>query len=71
MSIPSTDLADREKRIAHPLAVSIEVACKLIGVGRTTMWVLIRSGRLKTLSVGRRRLIVYRSLEELVSGAGS
>ena len=62
---------DDEKQSANPLAVSIETACKLVGVGRTTMWVLIKSGRVKTLSIGRRRLVVYSSLEELVSGAGA
>jgi excisionase family DNA binding protein len=59
---------DDENQSANPLAVSIETACKLVGVGRTTMWVLIKSGRVKTLSIGRRRLVVYSSLEQLVSG---
>ena len=72
MPVPSPDRSNKTK-IIKPLTVSVAEACELIGVGRTTMWVLIRSGRLKTLSIGRRRLIVFESLQELVAGtrAGS
>ena len=33
---------------ARPLAVSVKSACKLVGVGKTTMWALIKSGRVRT-----------------------
>ena len=52
-----------------PLAVSVKIACKLVGVGNTTMWALIKSGRVKTISIGRRRLVIYASLESLMSEA--
>jgi excisionase family DNA binding protein len=55
---------------ARPLAVSVKTACKLVGVGRTTMFALIKTGRVKTISIGRRRLVVYSSMEALVSEAG-
>ena len=50
-----------------PLAVSVKLACKLFGVGNTTMWGLIKAGRVKTVSIGRRRLVVYASLEPLLT----
>ena len=31
----------------RPLAVSVKTACKLVGVGRTSMWALIKSGRVQ------------------------
>jgi excisionase family DNA binding protein len=49
-----------------PLAVSVKTACKLVGVGNTTMWALIKSGRVQTISIGRRRLVIYASLESLM-----
>jgi excisionase family DNA binding protein len=50
-----------------PLAVPVKRACKLMGVGNTTMWGLIKAGRVKTICIGRRRLVVYTSLESLLS----
>ena len=55
---------------ARPLAVSVKTACKLVGVGRTSMWALIKSGRVRTVSIGRRRLVIYASLETLLSDSG-
>ena len=54
---------------SKPLAVPVKTACKLIGVGNTTMWSLIKAGRVKTISIGRRRLVLYASLESLTSEA--
>lgn len=59
----SSSLAHEPK----PLAVPVKRACELIGVGNTTMWGLIATGRVKTTSIGRKRLVIYSSLEELVS----
>jgi excisionase family DNA binding protein len=50
-----------------PLAVTVKCACKMIGVGNTKMWALIKEGRVQTTSVGRRRLVIYSSLEDLVT----
>jgi hypothetical protein len=33
------------------------------------MYQLIKEGRLKTVTIGRRRLVLYRSLEELANAA--
>ena len=56
---------------ARPLAVSVKTACQLVGVGNTTMWALIKEGRVKTIvSVGG-ALIIYASLETLFSEAGA
>lgn len=52
---------------AKPLAVSVRTACELVGVGNTTMWALIKAGRVKSVSVGRRRLILFSSLESLLT----
>lgn len=51
----------------RPLAVTVKTACELVGVGNTTMWGLIKEGRVKTVSIGRRRLVLYASLESLLA----
>ena len=68
MNRNDTGKLDGEKGI-RPLAVTVKTACKLVGVGNTTMWALIKDGRVKTTSVGRRRLVTYESLESLLSNA--
>jgi excisionase family DNA binding protein len=50
-----------------PLAVTVKTACQLVGVGNTTMWALIKAGRVKTVSIGRRRLVIYASLKSLLA----
>jgi excisionase family DNA binding protein len=57
-------------QVATPLAVSVKTACKVLGIGNTTMWALIKAGRVKTVSVGRRRLVIYATLESLLIPKG-
>jgi hypothetical protein len=54
----------------RPLAVPVKTACQLVGVGNNSMWALIKAGRVKTVSIGRRRLVIYASLEALLSNSG-
>jgi hypothetical protein len=51
-----------------PIGVSVSQAVELSGLSRSYIWILIKVGRLKTVSVGRRRIIVYQSLRELIEG---
>ena len=48
------------------LLVTVEEAARLVGVGRTTMFELIGSGSVKSVRLGRRRLIARNSLELFV-----
>ncbi len=50
----------------RPLAVTVETAKCLIGVGNTTLWKLIKEKKLRTARVGARTLIIYESIEELL-----
>ena len=70
MIMPTTVISCDAPGSATPLAVSVQVACKLVGVGKTTMWALIKCGRVRTVRIGRRRLVIYASLETLISEAG-
>jgi excisionase family DNA binding protein len=51
-----------------PLAVTVPQACRLSGYGPTTIWALVRDGRLRAVRVAgvRRTLIDYGSLARLL-----
>jgi hypothetical protein len=66
MPISRAALSDDGLQGIRPLAVPVKIACRLVGVGNTTMWGLIKAGRVKTVSIGRRRLVIYVSLESLL-----
>jgi excisionase family DNA binding protein len=53
----------------RPLAVTVEATKKLTSLGNTTIWALIKEGRLKTAMVGRRRLVLVDSIEALLRPA--
>jgi excisionase family DNA binding protein len=63
----STDFNPSSHR--DPLSVSVREACRLIGVGNTTLWALIKDGRVRTTRIGRRRLVIYASLQELMTSS--
>ena len=47
------------------LAISINDAAKALGVGRSSVYNLIKSGRLEALKVGRRTLLTTASIKRL------
>lgn len=48
------------------IAVSVVEAGAALGVGRSTMWRLIKRGEVDTIRIGDRRLVVTQSLHRLV-----
>lgn len=48
------------------LAYSINRTAKVLGVGRTTIYKLIRSGEVDTLKIGSRTLITTASITRLI-----
>ena len=52
---------------ASALALSPEVAARLIGLGRTKFFELIREGKLRARKVGRRTLILRSDLEAFLA----
>jgi hypothetical protein len=78
MSISSTGLSrdERKGRLAGaanpargpPLTVSVRRACA-VGRRRHHALAMIKNGQVATIKIGRKRLIIYSSLEKLVSSA--
>lgn len=46
------------------LAYGLPEACRLLGLGRTTLYAAIKSGELKALKAGRRTLITHQALQQ-------
>jgi excisionase family DNA binding protein len=66
----ATSESERKRRsrreVPIPIAIPINETCQRGGFGRTLCYELIREGKLKTVAVGRRRLVIFESLEALL-----
>jgi hypothetical protein len=61
--------SDKSENSRDPITVTIREACKISGLGPTTLWKLRKAGRLKTAQIQGidRALILYSSLQELLT----
>ncbi len=53
----------------QPIVTSINEAAKALSLGRTSIYALIREGRLEAVKMGRRTLIKVESIRRLVDNA--
>lgn len=53
--------------IPKPLTVSGPQARRLLNVGNTKFWALVKSGAIETVEIGNRKMVVYASLERLAA----
>jgi hypothetical protein len=51
----------------EPIAVTVPVALRLSGLGRTKLFELIKKREIESLRVGARRLIVFGSLKAFLT----
>lgn len=59
----------RRQTNIEPISVSMADAAAMIGVSRSRMYELDSEGRVRTVRVGGRRLVLVSSLRELVGEA--
>ena len=50
----------------QPIAASINDTAKALSLGRTSIYALIREGRLQTIKLGRRTLVKVESIRRLM-----
>jgi excisionase family DNA binding protein len=63
-------LADESDPAPAPiLAVTIAEACRITGIGRSTLYELVGEGRLPLAKIGRRSVIPFPALRDLISQA--
>jgi excisionase family DNA binding protein len=48
------------------LAVSVNEAARILGIGRTSLYAMIRDGRIDVLKLGRRTLVKTASLRRII-----
>jgi excisionase family DNA binding protein len=48
------------------ITISIKDAARAVGLGRTSIYALIRDGRLETVKLGRRTLVKVASIRRLL-----
>ena len=53
-----------------PRCLRVDDAARVLNVGRSTVYDLIRSGRLRSIKIGRRRLVPREALDALIAGGG-
>jgi hypothetical protein len=49
-----------------PLAITIKTTGDVLGIGLTKTWELVKEGKLETIAIGTRRLVLFASIERLV-----
>ncbi|MBU6394096.1 MAG: helix-turn-helix domain-containing protein [Sphingomonadales bacterium] len=49
------------------LTVSVSAAAKVLGLGRTSIYALIKQNRIETIKIGRRTLLTTSSLRRLIN----
>ena len=52
-----------------PIATSINDTAKALSLGRTSIYALIRDGKLETIKLGRRTLVKVDSIRRLIDAA--
>jgi len=54
----------------EPILTSVAEAAKALGIGRTSIYALIREGRIDVVKLGRRTLVKLASIRRLLDQAG-
>jgi excisionase family DNA binding protein len=70
-SLSASKPSARKIPFAQRLTCTIDEACQATGLGRTKLYELIGTGQLDTRTVGRRRLVLVRSLHSLLDASCS
>jgi excisionase family DNA binding protein len=48
-----------------PITVTVATALAVTGIGRTKFYELVKEGRIRTVAIGRRTLVIFADLEKL------
>jgi len=54
-----------------PITVTVPTALAVTGLGRTKFYGLVKDGRIRTIAIGRRTLVIFADLEKLADAAAS
>jgi len=63
--------ASAEGEPIERFTAQIKDACRMSGIGRTVLYDLMTRGDVKSVKIGRRRLVLVDSLKQYVKGSSS
>ncbi|MGC1179178.1 MAG: helix-turn-helix domain-containing protein [Methyloceanibacter sp.] len=66
--MPVLDLQSGEAAYEMPRLLSIKQACCILGLSRTSLYALMASEQLRSVTVGRRRFVPLEAIEEFIAG---
>jgi len=59
-------MQSKTKEADTPLAYRVRDFCKSVGVGKTKFYELLRAGKIKTITIGGRRLVPAEEAQRIV-----
>lgn len=62
-----TNAAETAATLPLPLLVNVSAAAKLLGLGTSTVWQLVSTGKIRATKIGRRTLIVRSEIERIAA----
>jgi len=57
---------DRVDLVQLPMLVTVDQVAKMLGIGRTTAWELIRRQKIKSVKIGRTRRVPIEAIQEYI-----
>jgi excisionase family DNA binding protein len=69
MRVETGPKAKLRRPAPKPLTCTIHDTCRITGLGKTKVYELIAQRKLKAVAIGKRRLVLYSSIEELIAHA--
>ena len=57
--------------VLKPITVTVPTALAVTGLGRTKFYELVKQGRIRTIAIGRRTLVIFADLEKLAEAGAS
>jgi excisionase family DNA binding protein len=59
-------MSDRVDLLQQPMLVTVDQVAKMLSIGRTAAWVLVRKNNIRSVKIGRTRRVPISAIQEYV-----